>query len=199
MSENSSGGVTQTNDEVDLSAEIEDLKQQLNAAISERDNFKTKFRNAELKAKSATELQENLDRISAERDSIKTEFDGFKEAIKTKELDQHLNTALEAAGAKSIQTVLKLLDKSLIQYDEKGQLNQDSITSMVNDLKKSDPFLFKEQEDDSSKGNSGAGTLKPPTVKSAAHGINTSSAMAEEFKNAKTLSEVEAIYRKYNI
>jgi hypothetical protein len=135
------------------------------------------------------------------RTKVETDFNGFKDTVKQEKLGTHLTTALEAAGAKSISTVMKLLDKSQIEFDENGNVKQDSLASAIEAVRTSDPILFGDPpEGDEKKGKSG-GSIggKPPAVKAAADGVNTASAYEAEMNAAKTQKDVERIARKYNV
>lgn len=204
MSKSETGDTTQTTTgEVtldDKAKELESLKAEVLKLVSERDNFKSRLREAESVAQSAKQIQADLDSALAEKARIANEFNGFKETITQKEIDQHLTTALEAAGAKSISTVKKLLDKSMIQLED-GQIKQDTVAAAINALKESDPVLFGDPAGDSKKELPGGSTekLPAPQIKVPAAGVNTHSAYETEMKTAKTQADVEKIMRKYNV
>lgn len=183
----------------DVAKKLTEAQEALNKAISERDSFKTKFRDAESASAGAKKLQEDLDAERAAKTKLEGDFNTYKDGIKQEKLGTHLSTALEAAGAKSISTVLKLLDKSKIEFDEEGNVKQESVASVIEALKVSDPVLFGEVSNVPKKESSGSTTGSPPTVKVAAGGVNTQSAYETEMKAAKTQADVERIARKYNV
>lgn len=192
---------TKTGEVVDDKAkELEGLKAEVLKLVSERDNFKSRLREAESVAQSAKQIQASLDEALAEKARIANEFTGFKETITKKEVDRHLTTALEAAGAKSISTVKKLLDTSKIEFED-GQIKEDTVAAAINALKETDPVLFGEVSDDQKKDQSGTTTdkLPAPSIKVPAAGVNTHSAYETEMKAAKTQQDVEKIMRKYNV
>lgn len=177
-----------------------ELEEKLNKAISERDSWKQKHRDAESAAAAAKQLQDDLDAERATRSKLEDAFNSYRDSVKQRDLSSHLTTALEAAGAKSITTVLKLLDTSKIEFDEEGNIKQETVSAVIADLRNSDPVLFvDEQSDPNKKAPSGGTTLQPPDVKVAAGGINTQSAYDTEMKSAKTQADVERIARKYKL
>lgn len=95
-----------------------------------------------------------------------------------------LNEALKESKAKSISTVMKLIDKSLIKV-EGDEVDAKSIQAVIKGLKESDPILFDIEE-------------KPtaPPVKRASEGAPISG-FEQEIKACKTAKDIENVMRKY--
>lgn len=201
MSENSENNSVGTNQTVDadkgevatIEAALEKIKileTQFQEAVSTRDKAKEKLRKLEQDYGSVSEVQKKYDELFAEKStlieqltSIQTEFDSFKGNIQAEKVSTTLQTAIEAAGAKSVSTVLKLIDKSKVELDEQGNIKTESVDKLIKDLTESDPILFGE-------------TFIDPGVKrageSSAEGI-----FDKEIKACKTQKEIEDVLRKY--
>ena len=102
---------------VELTEKIKSLESQLKDAINTRDKAKQKSRELEEAAAFKTKYEE----LSAQFEAVSNELNGIKESAKTEKVNTALQTALEAAGAKSVGTVLKLTDITKIQVDETGK------------------------------------------------------------------------------
>lgn len=167
-------------------------------AIADRDKAKQKLRKLEESASAAEELQKKLDELATKYEATTTELTSFKENIKNQTVTQTLTTALEAVGAKSVSTVMKLVDKSLLQFDEQGQLNADSVVAAIEEVRNSDPILFGDPTDPKDAATT-AQTGKPnldPGVRRAGE-ASTEGAFEKEIKAAKTQREIENVLRKY--
>jgi hypothetical protein len=166
----------------------------LTALQQERDTLKADLEKASEVAKKAADLQAAYDALVEEKTKLATDFDGLKSTIKTEKVTSTLLTALEAAGVKAAQTALKLMDTTKIEFDEAGQIIQDSVIAAVEAIKTSDPFLFGVAGEKNSQGGP-----TPPTVKVAASGMTQQSAFETELASAKSQKDVERIVAKYNI
>lgn len=111
--------------------------------------------------------------------------EALEQSIKTERVDAALRSALTAAQARVPDTVMKLIDKGQVQFDENGNVLADSVTAAVEALKKADPVLF------------GAPNAGIPPAARATEG-NVQDAFAKEVASAKNLNELQAIYAKYN-
>jgi Xaa-Pro aminopeptidase len=176
---------------VELTEKIKSLENQLKDAINTRDKAKQKSRELEEAAAYKTKFEE----LNAQFEVVSNELNGIKESAKTEKVNTALQTALEAAGAKSLNTVLKLIDKSQIQFDEQGQVVEESVVNVVKAVMDSDPILFGEA--DPKKAQSGLGFLDPG-VKRAGEGGNES-AYLKELRSAKNQKEIQAVMKKYKI
>jgi len=107
--------------------------------------------------------------------------------FRTRAIDSAVETALKDSGAKSISTLLKLIDKNRIVV-EGDVVDAASIASLVKELKISDPILFAEFD----------AKVVPivPAVKKAGEG-DVVGGYATEMKAATTQRQIESIMRKY--
>lgn len=175
---------------VDLAEKVKSLENQLKEAITTRDKAKQKSRELEEAATYKTKFEE----LNAQFEVVNNELTGIKESTKTEKISSALQTALEAAGAKSINTVLKLIDKSQVQFDEQGQVVEESVVNVVKAVMDSDPILFGEA--DPKKAQSGLGFLDPGVKLAANKAVDD--AFTTEIRQTKTIKEYEAVCKKYN-
>jgi septum formation inhibitor MinC len=175
--------------------------------LSEKDNLKQKLRQLEADFKSAPNFKSSLDEALLEKSKAleelkveKEKFNQLQTTLRESKLSAALSTALDAAGAKSQSTVMKLIDKSLIQFDENGEVITDTVVKAVQEIQKSDSILFGDVPDL----KSSTGGWTPPgknfsniDAKRAGEGDNTQTAFMSELKAAKTQQEIMAIAVKY--
>lgn len=183
---------------------IKTVESNLNEVVSERDKFKLKVRKLEDTAGSAIELQKKYDDLFAEKsklyeqhESITKELETWKTQARDQKIATELETAFTSAGAKSISTVMKLVDKNKIQFDEQGNIKADSISEIVKGLIESDPILFGNGEEKKGNQNSGNQELLNPGVKRAGDSGSTEDAFTKEIRAAKNAAEINAVLRKY--
>jgi len=62
--------------------------------------------------------------------------------LKARLVDEKLKEVLAAEKTKSVSTVMKLIDRSKIEFDDDGEVNVRSITSLVKSIKETDSILF---------------------------------------------------------
>lgn len=173
----------------ELIEKVKSLESQLKDAINTRDKAKQKSRELEEAAAFKTKYEE----LNAQFEAVSNELNGIKESAKTEKVNTALQTALEAAGAKSLNTVLKLIDKSQIQFDENGQVVEESVVNVVKAVMDSDPILFGEA--DPKKAQSGLGFLDPGVKLAANKAVDD--AFTTEIRQTKTIKEYEAVCKKY--
>lgn len=183
---------------------LKTVESNLNEVVTERDKFKSKVRKLEDTAGSAVEVQKKYDELFAEKnklyeqhESVSKELETWKTQARDQKIATELETALTSAGAKSISTVMKLVDKSKIQFDDKGNLVADSISEIVKGLVESDPILFgeaPEKKEGQLPGNQG---LPNPGVKRAGDSGSSEDAFTKEMRAAKNTAEINAVLRKY--
>lgn len=182
---------------------LKTVESNLNEVVSERDKFKSKVRKLEDTAGSAVELQKKYDDLFAEKnklyeqhESVSKELETWKTQARDQKIATELETALTSAGAKSISTVMKLVDKSKIQFDETGNIIADSISEIVKGLVESDPILFGEAPE-KKEGQSMDQRFPNPGVKRAGDSGSTEDAFTKEIRAAKNTAEINAVLRKY--
>lgn len=203
-------GTTQTADagnkgEVTLESlqeKIKVLEANYRDAVSSRDKTKQKLRELEDLSSGANEYKTKYDEIFTEKSKLFEQFEAsqkelntLKEGVKQEKINTALTTALEAAGAKSVNTVMKLIDKNKLQFDEEGKVNSETIVAAIKEVMDSDPILFGEV--DPKKAQTGQEFLDPG-VKRASE-ASTESAYEKEIRAAKSQSEIQAVMRKYGL
>jgi len=176
--------------------------------LSEKDQLKSKLRKLEADTQSIADIQSKYDTLLLEKSKLhedltqarKEKVDAVNEYRNFK-LDSVLSTALDAAGAKSKSTVLKLLDKNLIQFDDNGEVVTDSVVAAIQELQKTDSILFGDIKDpkSSSSGNPPPGKNFSDTDAKRAGQGDTKSAYMTELAAAKTKEEYMAVAEKYGI
>lgn len=105
--------------------------------------------------------------------------------VKATTLDSALKAELASVKAKAPDTVLKLLDKSAIQWNDDGSVDTKSIQKALKELQKSDPILFESET-----------TTDTPAVKRAGEG-DVVGGYEKEMKSCKTTKDIETVLRKY--
>lgn len=160
--------------------ELEKLSKNLEQSRKEE-----KFSKKELKA-----LKDQLEALQANSDS--SEWQSKYEAevaartqletkIRTKLVDSALETALKEAKAKSVSTVMKLINRDEIKV-EGDEVDAKSIEALISKIRTEDPVLFDE--------------VQTPSVKRAAEGAPLAGFEAE-IRKAKTHKEIEQVMRRY--
>jgi isoleucyl-tRNA synthetase len=117
-------------------------------------------------------------------ESEKAQREALESRVKEQQVTAAVKTALQEAGARVPDTVLKLIDKTQIKFDEEGAVIVDSVKNAVESLRKVDPVLFGAQH---------AGL--PPAAR-ATEGV-TMDTFKTEVAAAKNPKELAAIYEKY--
>lgn len=168
--------------------ELSPAEKELAALKAERE------KDAELLKKLRKFEKENKDRAekeAVEAGKFKELYEAEKAAreaiegkVKAKELDAAIRAELSNFKAKAPDTVLKLIDKASIQWNEDGSVDTKSIEKALKAVKQTDPILFEEE-------TSGA-----PSVKRAGEG-DVVGGYEKEIKAAQTAKDIEAVMRKY--
>lgn len=185
---------------------IKVLEANFHDAVAARDKTKQKLRKLEQDASGASELTQKYEELLAEKSKLYEQFEAvngelssMKEATKNQTVSQALTTALEASGATSVSTVMKLIDKSKIEFDEQGQIKAESIATLIKEVQESDPILFggvqEAKKSEQTSTTSGAST-SVPDVKRAGE-ASTEGAYDKEMKACKSPQEIQAVLRKY--
>lgn len=135
--------------------EISEENKTLKKSVSERDKQledlkKSSGDNAELKKQIADLQQQNADAQKAHED----EMNKLK-------LDNAVEAALVAAGAKNAKAVRSLFDESKFKMNDKGEV--EGLSDAIKAVRKSDSYMFAEEQTASFKGfQPGAGSdIKP--------------------------------------
>jgi hypothetical protein len=174
---------------------VEDIK-------AERDALKAEAeKNSELLKKLRKFEKENKDRAEKELlaankykelyEAAQAKISETESKFRAKAADEKLKELLSAEKAKSIPTVMKLIDRSKIEFDEDGEVNVKSLAALVKSVKETDSILF-----------DGTETPAAPNLKRATEGDVTGGYEKELASiNYKTKDATNAIYnimKKYN-
>ena len=171
---------------------IKTLESQFQEAVGTRDKAKEKLRKLEqdlgdsagYKAQYETLFTEKS-KLAEQLEAVTGEFNSFKAALQQEKVNATLQSAIEQAGAKSVGTVLKLIDKSKVELDEQGNVKAESLTALIEEVKTSDPILFGNET-----------TFIDPGVKRAGD-TSSEGIFDKEIKACKTQKEIEEVLRKY--
>lgn len=166
---------------------IENLKGINKEVISTRDKVNQKLRAFE------TEQTQREQSLLSEQGKFKELFEAeqaknqvLKTGLKNKAVDSALKDILQKAGARSVDTVAKLVDKSKVVVGEDDfNVDVNSIQLQIEELKKTDPILFGVGE------GSNLPPVKRPTDGSTTVGFET------EMRAAKTQAEITSVMKKY--
>ena len=166
---------------------IENLKGINKEVISTRDKEKQKLKQFE------TEQQQREQALLTEQGKYKELYEAqmadntkLTTGLKNKAIDSALKDVLQKAGARAVDTVSKLVDKSKVVVSEEDfTVDISSIQSQIEEMKKTDPILF----------GVGEGTNLPPVKRP---GDGTPSAGFEtEMRAAKSQVDIMAVMKKY--
>ena len=124
-----------------------------------------------------------VDEWKTKFETLNSEYSNLKENIKSTELDRVLNEVLRNSKVKDVNTTLKVIDKTKIQWTEDGKVDATSLEVIVNELKQTDPILFED--------------VQIPDVKTAGQGTPISG-FEKEITACKTQKEIEAVLKKFN-
>lgn len=155
--------------------------QEINAeAIKTRDSAKRKLR--ELESTNAKTIAEAAN---------------YKDRLINKSVTESLRNALADAGALSIDTALKLIDKKAIKLNEEFEADQESIKLIVEGLTQSDSILFKAKEElkDDKKEDK---PLPSNPIKRPGSKTTQEDSFSIALKAAKSRVEIEALLRAHN-
>lgn len=114
-----------------------------------------------------------------------SQLESLKGALKNTAIDSSLKDTLAKAGVRSVDTVIKLIDKSKIGINDDNIVDITSIQSQLDELKKTDPILF----------GVGEGTHLPPVKRPS--GGDTTSGFEQEMRAAKTQGDILSVMKKY--
>lgn len=172
------------------------LQEQINTLLADKDKLSIEVRNLRSSAGESSKLQKQLDDLIVEKSQLMESIEQMKSAARDKELVAHLETALKDAGAKSVTTALKLVDRSKIEFDKDGQVVQKSIDDAIAAVKVSDAILFGEPAAAEQKG-----APAQPIVQRAAQDSGEKSGYETELAEARKKRDggkaIQDVLRKY--
>ena len=174
------------------------LKEMVDSLLAEKDKLSIELRGLKSGAGEGLKLQKQLDTAITEKSQLMALVESMKAESRDKELSTHLKTALESAGAKSVTTAMKLIDRSKVEFDKDGQVVQKSIDDAIEAVKVSDAILFGEPaQADGKKGE----VIPQPNVQRAAPASGGKSDYESELAVARAKHDggkaVIEVLRKY--
>jgi hypothetical protein len=116
-------------------------------------------------------------------EATSTELEQMKETLKNQLIDGVLKDELTKANAKSISTVMKIVDRTKVSVVD-GKVDTKSIETLIEELKKTDAVLFQE--------------VHTPALKRTGETTPTAS-FKTEMQSAKTPQEVQKVLAKYGM
>jgi vacuolar-type H+-ATPase subunit I/STV1 len=165
---------------------INHLKGIKSEAFRERDELKTKLKTFEdEKTKSEAELLAEQGKFKELYEKTTEKLTQVETTLRNKAVDSALKDILQKAGARSVDTVSKLIDKSKVGIGDDYSVDANSIQAQIEELKKSDPILF----------GVGEGNNLPP-AKRPGDGV-PNAGFEQEMRAAKTQKDIELILAKY--
>lgn len=168
-------------------SEIQKLKSIKDEVVTQRDDIKKKFTDAETKISG---LEESIVKTVGELDGVKSKSAELAALYTAQVKTAAIRAALEKEEVVAVETAMKLIPLDKIDVDESFSINNDTVTAVVSKLKETDRVLFKQ------KGSSTVDANEVPKPKRASEG-EPKAGFAEELKNCKTASDVEALLRKH--
>lgn len=161
-----------------LQKQVADLTSIKSTAFTERDNWKTKAHEASAKLEQVTRDFEELKSKPSDVDAL----NGKLSKVQSKLVDAAIMTQLQKSGATNPSTAAKLLDRSLVTFDDELNIVEDAITKQIEALKESDPILFQPVSQKQ--------VLPPVARPTTPEGGNT---LQEQLKAAKSHKEIQQI------
>lgn len=154
--------------------------------IKSRDETKQKLRKFEVEQEEKSQaLMQEQGKFKELYESTSQQLVRLQETLRVKAVDSALKDVVQKAGARSVDTVSKLIDKSKINVGDDYNVDGTSILSQIEELKKTDPILF----------GIGEGANLPP-VKRPSGGESTSG-FEQEIRAAKSQTEIMSVMKKY--
>ena len=164
----------------ELNAELEKLNKHLEQSRKEEKFSKSELKRLKDELEKATK-NDALNELQAKYEAEVEKTNHLQKTIKTKAVKGALEKALTEAKAKSIPTVMKLINLDEVGY-ENDEVDTKSIEAVIAKLRKEDSVLFDEVE--------------TPSVKRAAEGA-VAGGFEKEIRSAKTHKEIEEVMRRY--
>lgn len=139
-------------------------------------------------------MQKELEKMSSVNQELIQSRDKMKEKLQADQIDNAVTKALEGANVAGLDTAKKLIDRSQVEFDDRGNIVSDSISKLVDSLRESDPILFKTSD--------GVEEIKQPVNKgpSVARPGDTSDmtdAYQKELDSCTTVEQIAAVVKKY--
>lgn len=108
----------------------------------------------------------------------------YEQQLKDNSIQNAIDKLATKSGAKSVQTLSKLIDKTRVVVNEDGSVDDSSIESLIAELQKTDSILFE------------LPSVQTPELKKANEDTSVLS-YETELRKAKSQKELEAVMKKY--
>lgn len=161
-------------------AELEKLSKNLEQSRKEEKFSKTELKRLKDELEKASS-NEALSELQGKYEAEVTARTALETKIRNRVIDAALDAALKEAKAKSVSTVMKLINRDEIQF-EGDEVDAKSVTSIIEKLRKEDAVLFD--------------AVETPSVARAAEGAAIGS-FEKEIRAAKTQQEILNIMKRY--
>jgi hypothetical protein len=175
--------------------ELTELQTQLEATkaeLSKNQELLSKVRRFEKENKEAGEKAKlEQGKFKEMYEETQSKLPTVEAKLKDNALNGILTQQLTEAGAKSISTVMKLVDKSKVVFNDQMEVDPSSVKIIVDELKKSDPILFGEPDKVEETKVQEKIDVKRATDSSVLGGYE------KEIKLAKTHNDIMAVMKKY--
>lgn len=175
--------------------EIEKLRSIKAEVIQERDRAKAKLRTVEEteEARKATELTEQgkYKELFEEEQSKRA---ALELTIRDSSVVQALTKALDSAETASVDTALALIDRSLVKYDDDGNIDAQSVVDAIAKVKEQHSVLFKQKKGPTNKGPTSKRASEDPTTGGFTEELKK--LMADPKTRPADLSNLRAKYNK---
>lgn len=158
----------------DAIAEMNKLQKNLENSRKGEKFAKTELQKLKEASSSLAELQANYEQAVAKSTALEAK-------IRNDLVDAALKSALAESKAKSISTVMKLINRDEIKV-ENDTVDAESLSALITKLKSEDPILFE--------------AVEAPEPKRSAEGATTGG-FQKELSACKSQKEIEAVLRKY--
>lgn len=127
----------------DVMAELEKQRAINKEVIASRDAAKTRLK--ELEADAQSQLQESEKKVAeltAQYEAAQSKTTELEATLKDVTVSSSLQQALQEAGAVSLKTAMKLIEKDKIEFTEEGKVNTESLEKAIATLKEEHEILF---------------------------------------------------------
>lgn len=164
----------------ELMAEINSLKEVLKKTEDEKFSFIRKLEKHEkVEAEKEKKYLEEQGKFKELYESSLQQIETIKKQAQEKEIIASLKSLIVELGGQSIDTIIKLVDKTSIVFN-KEEIDNESVKKAILRVKESDPILFKPD-------------LKHPDLKRVNEN-NSKSAFEQKLQNINSIHELRSIW-----
>lgn len=172
---------TQVEETVDAVAKLKEVEAEL-AQKSELVKQLRKYEKSQKEAKETALKEQNEWKTLYEEASSK--LSQYEQQLKDNSIQNAIDKIAAKSGAKSVQTLSKLIDKTRVVVNEDNSVDESSIESLIAELQKTDSILFE------------LPSVQTPDLKKATEDTSVLS-FETELRKATSQKELEAVMKKY--